>query len=206
MTDQPHPNLRHLPFGAPDLEPRADMTSWDIFPYAAPGGLRLRTLEPPLPAEAPRMGESGPDECRLCAQPDEDYLWTDELWRLKAAGEPSACPAVVLLEPRAHADITDLPAPAAAGLGPMIQRVDRAVSGIGGVGRVHFYRFGDGAAHLHLWFLARPLGVKQLHGSFLASWDDALPAIGRKQWLANLAAIAAAMAADGGAAHVAAAC
>lgn len=202
MTDELHPNLRHLPFGAPDPAPRTDMTSWDVFPYREPeGGLRLRTLEPPLPADPPRMGESGAEDCRICAQPDTDYLWTDELWRLKATSEPSACPAVVLLEPRAHADIADLPAEAAAGLGPMIQRVNRAVSGIGGVGRVHFYRWGDGAAHLHLWFLARPLGVKQLRGVFLAPWDNALPAIGEEQWRANLAAIAAAMAEDGGLAH-----
>ena len=200
MTADMHPNLRHLPFGAAELEPRTDMTEWDIFPYAAEG-LRLRPLDPPLEAEPPRMGESGAADCKLCAQPDEDYLWTDEHWRLKSTGEPSACPAVVLLEPRVHADLLDLPAPVAAGFGPMIQRVSAAVAGIGGVGRVHFYRWGDGAAHLHLWFLARPLGVGQLRGVFLAPWDNALPAIGEEQWRANLAAIAAAMAEQGGVAH-----
>lgn len=203
MVEEIHPNLRHLPFGRADLAPRTDMTSWDTFPYTAPGGLRLRPLERPLAAEPPRMGESGPDGCTLCASPDEAYLWTDRHWRLKATGEPSACPAVVLLEPRAHADMADLPAEVAAGLGPVIQRVERAVSGIGGVGRVHFYRWGDGAAHLHLWFLARPLGVPELRGTFLSPWDNALPAIDEGLWRANLTAIASAMAAEGGTAHTA---
>jgi hypothetical protein len=43
------------------------------------------------------------------------------------------------------------------------------------IARAHLYRFGDGAAHLHLWFFARPEGQAQLFGSWLPVWDDLLP-------------------------------
>lgn len=202
MTEELHPNLRHLPFGAPDLAPRTDFTAWGVFPYAVEGdALRLRTLEPPLEADPPRSGEAGAHECDTCAREDETFLWTDENWRLSALREHGASPAALLLFPRAHADLADLPAEAAAQLGPMIQRVERAVTAIGGVGRVHMYRWGDGSAHLHLWFMARPVGVPQLRGSFMALWDDLLPAIGEERWRANLGVIAAAMAEGGGVAH-----
>ena len=34
---------------------------------------------------------------------------------------------------------------------------------------------GDGGAHLHVWFFARPEGQAQLFGSWLVVWDDLLP-------------------------------
>jgi hypothetical protein len=40
---------------------------------------------------------------------------------------------------------------------------------------VHLYKFGDGGAHLHVWFFARPQGQSQLYGSWLVVWDDLLP-------------------------------
>lgn len=196
-----HPNLRHLPFGEP-VAPRTDYRAWGVFPYAADSELGLRPLEPPLPEDAPRTGEPGGADCGACARPDETYLWTDEHWRLTAVSERGASPAVVILEPRVHTDLADLPRERAVELGPMIQRVERAVVGIGGVGRVHMSRWGDGAAHLHLWFMARPLGVPQLRGTFMALWDDLLPAIGEEQWRGNLASIAASMASEGGIAHM----
>lgn len=33
----------------------------------------------------------------------------------------------------------------------------------------------DLAAHLHVWFFARPEGQAQLYGSWLVIWDDLLP-------------------------------
>ena len=35
---------------------------------------------------------------------------------------------------------------------------------------------GDGAAHLHIFFFARPAGFTQLRGTCMAIWDDLLPA------------------------------
>ena len=42
--------------------------------------------------------------------------------------------------------------------------------------RVQVLRWGDGGEHLHWWLLARPTGILQLRGTFLALWDDILPA------------------------------
>ncbi|BCJ65481.1 hypothetical protein Prubr_25020 [Polymorphospora rubra] len=57
---------------------------------------------------------------------------------------------------------------------------------------------GDGAAHLHLWFLARPQGRLQLRGTFLSLWDAILPPIPETQWRENLALVAAWLAEFGG--------
>ncbi|MEV6330159.1 hypothetical protein [Streptomyces sp. NPDC051909] len=43
------------------------------------------------------------------------------------------------------------------------------------ISRAHVYRIGDGGAHLHIWFFARPEGQAQLYGSWLPVWDDLLP-------------------------------
>jgi hypothetical protein len=40
---------------------------------------------------------------------------------------------------------------------------------------VHVNRWGDGGAHLHVWFFARPEGLLQLRGSCLPDWLDVLP-------------------------------
>ena len=37
-------------------------------------------------------------------------------------------------------------------------------------GRVHLYRWGDGGAHFHVWFLPRPLAAR--HGHPLPVWED----------------------------------
>ena len=41
--------------------------------------------------------------------------------------------------------------------------------------RVHLYRWGDGGAHFHVWFLPRPLGMVEAHGMMLPLWEDVLP-------------------------------
>jgi hypothetical protein len=84
----------------------------------------------------------------------------------------------------------------------MIQRVERAVLSIGGVARVHLNKWGDGAAHLHLWLIARPAGMLQLRGSCLTLWDGLLPKVSPQEWARTSGLIAAAMAAGGGTAHV----
>lgn len=37
-------------------------------------------------------------------------------------------------------------------------------------------KWGDGGAHLHVFYFARPEGLSQLRGTCLAIWDDLLPA------------------------------
>src|SRR5436190_22356442 len=37
------------------------------------------------------------------------------------------------------------------------------------------YRWGDGGAHFHVWFLPRPLGMIEAAGMMLPLWEDVLP-------------------------------
>jgi hypothetical protein len=105
---------------------------------------------------------------------------------------------VLILESRSHLDIGDLPNMLAAELGVMTVRLERAIRSLDGVARVHVNRWGDGSAHLHMWFLARPTGRLQLRGTFLSLWDDILPPIPESQWRENLALVAAWLAEFGG--------
>jgi hypothetical protein len=173
---------------------------WDTFPFE--GDLRVRELVPPEPAEPPRAGEGGIG-CFRCAAADDRFLWTDENWRLASLPEPSGLPVIVLLEPRVHVDFPDLPDELARELGPLLLRVERAVRSVGEIGRVHIGRWGDGSEHAHVWFMARPARLPQLRTSFVAIWDDVLPPLPTQLWRDNLAAVARAMAADGGTARAA---
>jgi hypothetical protein len=76
--------------------------------------------------------------------------------------------------------------------------LERAIRSLDDVARVHVNRWGDGSAHLHVWFLARPAGRLQLRGTFLSLWDDILPRIPETQWRENLAHVAAWLADFGG--------
>jgi len=163
---------------------------WDTFPFD--GDLRPRALAAPIEGEAPRHGEGGVD-CRRCAASDDQYLWTDEHWRLAPLPAPSGLPAVVLLETREHVDFDGLSPELAAELGPMLLRVQRAVYAVGDIGNVHVCRWGDGSEHFHFWFMARPARVPQLIGSFAAIWDDILPPLPGDVWRANMALVARAM-------------
>ncbi|MFD6566944.1 hypothetical protein [Micromonospora profundi] len=105
---------------------------------------------------------------------------------------------VLILESRTHLDLGDLPNLLAAELGVMTVRLERAIRSLDGVARVHVNRWGDGSAHLHMWFLARPYGRLQLRGTFLSLWDSILPPISEDQWRENLALVAAWLAEFGG--------
>ncbi|WP_218941554.1 hypothetical protein [Salinispora sp. H7-4] len=105
---------------------------------------------------------------------------------------------VLILESRSHLDLGDLPNLLAAELGVLTVRLERAIRSLDGVSRVHVNRWGDGSAHLHLWFLARPYGQLQLRGTFLPLWDSILPPIPESTWRENLALVAAWLADFGG--------
>jgi hypothetical protein len=155
---------------------------WETWPFD--GELRPRALAPPEAEERPRHGQGG-EGCRRCAADDDEYVWTNERWRLYAVG-PTGLPAVLILESRAHLDIGDLPDDLAAELGPLLVRIQRAVASIPGVGNVHVCRWGDGSEHLHWWFMARPARIPQLIGSFAAIWDDILPPVPEDVWRENV--------------------
>ncbi|WP_064448137.1 hypothetical protein [Micromonospora sp. NBRC 110037] len=180
----------------PDTPPSVpDFTQWPSFPFE--GDLRVKQLDEPVPFEPPRRGEAD-RECTACNAPDEAYIWVGERWRVRAMDRPTGLPMVLILESRSHLDLGDLPNLLAAELGVMTVRLERAVRSLDGVARVHVNRWGDGSAHLHLWFLARPYGRLQLRGTFLSLWDSILPPISEDKWRENLALVAAWLAEFGG--------
>jgi hypothetical protein len=160
---------------------------WETWPFD--GELAPRELAGPVATEVPRHGSGGVD-CRRCALGDAGALWSDAHWLVRPLEGPSGLPAVVILETRAHYDFPDLPPELQEELGPLLVRVQRAVSAIDGVGNVHVCRWGDGSEHCHVWFLARPARIPQLIGSFAAIWDDVLPPLPEHVWRDNLAIIA----------------
>jgi diadenosine tetraphosphate (Ap4A) HIT family hydrolase len=151
----------------------AELVDDPRFPFT--GDVRVKALVDPVVPEPARNGAGGAD-CRQCSQPDSVYVWTDEHWRLRGY-RPTPYLGVVLLEARAHLDsFLDLPPARLAELGPLTARIERALLGLGGFGRVHVYRWGDGGEHFHLWFMPRPLGALQLRGTMLPVWMDVMPA------------------------------
>jgi hypothetical protein len=64
--------------------------------------------------------------------------------------------------------------------------------------RAHVSRWGDGAAHQHIFFFARPEGFRQLRGTCLAVWDDLLPAVPDEQRDRDAAAVAQTLAGSHG--------
>jgi diadenosine tetraphosphate (Ap4A) HIT family hydrolase len=164
---------------------------WDTWPFEGPA--HPRALDPPVEREQPRHGEGGVD-CSRCAATDDEYIWTNDRWRLFALDKPSGLPVVVLLESREHFSAPgDLPEELAAELGVLIGRIERAVSSVEGVGRVHVLRYGEGGEHLHIWFMGRPARLEQLRSSFAAIWDDILPPTPEDVWRANLDLVGAAL-------------
>jgi hypothetical protein len=128
-------------------------------PYLEP--LTVRPLADPVIPEPPRRGEPGGDECGICTHQATPAVWENEHFTMHPPVQGSL-PGAVSAE-------------AAAAFGPLIARVEQAILGLGGVGRVHLYRWGDGGAHFHVWMLPRPLGMLQATGAMLPIWEDVLP-------------------------------
>lgn len=143
-------------------------------PYAEP----LTLVDPAdlVVPEPPRRGEPGGPTCFPCS-PDSDsnLIWSDDTWTLHNPGR-TGLPGSVWLAARAHFDsFADMPADVAASFAGVCGRVERAVLALGDVGRVHVYRWGDGGAHFHVWFVPRPLGRLDMSGPQLMAWEDVLP-------------------------------
>ena len=151
--------------------PLARMTGWDISPFDL-DGLRVAPLRPPVLPEPARHGED-PADCSACRDRDEG-IWFNDHWRLARIPRVGV-PLALMLYPRDHYDMADLPDELAAELGLLSTRLVRHIQALPHISRAHLYRVGDGGAHLHVWFFARPEGQAQLYGSWLVVWDDLLP-------------------------------
>jgi len=179
------------PDGRPAL-PR--VAGWPIFPFETEG-LRVRTLEDPVLPEPPRRDEDAAT-CTVCARPDDAFVWCGDRWRISLSPAPGSLPTLVL-HPRDHVDFADLTEQQGAEMGVLLVRMERALASIGGVGRVHVYKWGDGGAHLHVLVVARPGGMMQLRGMFLSTWMDVLPPLPAEEWAALRSHLAARLAEAG---------
>ena len=175
--------------------PLSRMTGWQVFPFE-PEGLRVVPLAPPVLPEPARDGHGGVD-CHGCS-PERPPLWSDQHWRLSAVGGSTGAPLVLVLEPKEHYDLPELPDERAAELGRLVVHVARAVEGLPHIARAHVSRWGDGGEHLHVFVLARPAGFPQLRGTCFALWDDLLPAVDPDVQAADGASVATALAASYG--------
>jgi hypothetical protein len=167
--------------------PLSRMTGWEISPFEQ-DGLRVASLRPPVQPEPARDGED-PSDCRSCRNRDVG-IWLDERWRLTRMSG-AGVPLILMLHPREHHDLTDLADDLAAELGVLTTHLARHIEALPNIARAHVYRIGDGGAHLHVWFFARPAGQAQLYGSWLVIWDDLLP-----EYPDDIAAVDAATVAD----------
>ncbi|MFI0895176.1 hypothetical protein [Streptomyces sp. NPDC020983] len=174
--------------------PLSRMTGWDISPFEQEG-LRVAPLRPPVLPEPPRHGED-PADCGSCRERDEG-IWLDDRWRLTRIPKVGV-PLVLMLHPRDHHDLDDLPDDLAAELGVLTAHIARHVQALPHIARCHVYRIGDGGAHLHIWFFARPEGQAQLYGSWMVVWDDLLPEYPEDVAAADAATVADALVASYG--------
>ena len=170
--------------------PMSPVTEWEIFPWeVVDGALAPKVLAPPLPVEAPRKGDPGGDPCPTCADGGEDRIWENERWTLKPRPR-SGMPLILMLETREHLDYTDLDDDLAAEYGRLSVWLCRIMSNLEHVGRVHVGRWGDGASHLHVWFISRPERMPGILGSMAIEWDEMLPPPPEEIWRADLKAVA----------------
>ncbi len=177
--------------------PLSRMTGWEISPFEA-DGLRVAPLRPPVLPEPARQGED-PSDCAACRRREEG-IWLDDRWRLTQISGVGV-PLMLMLYPREHYDQADLSDELAAELGVLTTHIVRHVEALPHVARAHVYRIGDGGAHLHTWFFARPEGQAQLLGSWLVVWDDLLPEYPTDVAQADAAMVAEALTASYGGAR-----
>jgi hypothetical protein len=169
---------------------------WPIFPFE--GELRVKELLPLRDSEHAREGEPGGAPCSACESTDDAFVWVDDNWRVRGTSTAPAMPMQLFLESRAHVDMHELDDAMAAELGRLLVRLDRAVSSLGDVGRVHVNRWGDGGSHFHMWIYGRPFGTSQMLGFGVPLWAQIAPPIDEDTWRRNLRVVAAALAVGGG--------
>ena len=163
--------------------------------------MTLPYQEPLVPARAGRAPDpraAAPRRARRPALRDlrrqtTSAVWSDDNWTLHPPVGGSL-PGTVWLASRVHVDsFSDLPEELQADFGRVAARVERAILSLGDVGRVHLYRWGDGGAHFHVWFLPRPLGMVEASGMVLPLWEDVLPNVPDEELAAAAERVAAAM-------------
>ena len=167
-----------------------EMPGWDIYPYETQS-LRLKPLQPLADEEPPRRGEAAADCWCAGGFGDDDgtVVWNNSRWRLGLVRD-TGLPVMLNLSPLEHHDLPSLPGDLAAEMGQLVVAVSDAVEHLPSVGRVQLAKYGDGGAHLHLLFLARPARILQFRGSPLLDWEENLPRVPFEVLQANARAVA----------------
>jgi len=170
--------------------PTSPVAEWDVFPWEpVDGALVPKVVRPPLDQEPPRQGDPGGEPCPTCRHGGERAIWENERWRVKPMPR-SGLPLVLMLESREHLDYPDLDDDLAAEFGRISVWLCRIMGKLPHIGRVHVLRIGDGAAHLHIWHMARPARIPGILGSLAIEWDEMLPPPPEDVWRRDLATVA----------------
>lgn len=178
--------------------PAPAMTEWEIFPWEVVDGVIVPKALAAPGIEEPREGDEGGAPCSACAGFDpERIVWEDEHWVLNAQ-PASGLPLVLTLSTRDHEDAGQIDDDLASEFGRISNRLVRIIESLPGIGRVHVNRWGDGSAHFHVWFFARPEGFAVIKGSYAVEWDDILPTVDDAVRRADLHAVALKLANWGG--------
>lgn len=183
--------------------PLPPVGEWDAFPWeVVDGALAPKVLQPPLTAEPPRLGEAD-RPCPSCTSSARlSVIWENERWRVARFAEPGGLPLVLILESQDHRDFPDLDDRLAEEFGRLSVRLCRIMSHLPHIGRVHVNRYGDGSAHCHVWFVARPARLPGVLGSPVVEWNEMLPPPAADVWHSDLATVARKLALHGGTARV----
>ncbi len=179
--------------------PMPPVVDWEIFPWE--GELRPKVLRPPVPAEEPRRGEGG-RPCFCEERGFADAIWRNERWVVTAPEKPGGLPLMLSLQPVEHMDFSDMDDDLASEYGRVTNWLHRIMGRLPDVGRVHVCKWGDGGAHMHVWFIARPARFPQILGSMAVEWNDMLPPVPEPIWRADLKHVADRMATHDGEALV----
>jgi diadenosine tetraphosphate (Ap4A) HIT family hydrolase len=171
--------------------PMPPSEGWDIFPWeVVDGALTPKVIQPPG-EEPARRGEESSTDCPSCTGIEHDRIvWEDEHWMLTHPGQPGGLPLVLMLHTRGHEDFGQLADELASQYGRISNRLVRIIENLPNIGRVHVSRWGDGGAHFHVWFFARPKGLMPVLGSPAADWNDIIPPGDESVWRQDLHTVA----------------
>jgi hypothetical protein len=153
--------------------PLGGMVDWEVFPFEREGLLPRRLVDYADP-EPDRS--KAPEDCKTCQALGRDDLVL-HVGRRLAVIRPGGThlPFAANVVSRSHETLDDLDDDGHVEMGRLVGRTYQTLRALEGIGNVHINKWENGAGHLSVTLLARPLGVLQLRGSNLAAWADMLP-------------------------------
>lgn len=160
---------------------------WDIFPWE--GDMVPKVVQPPLAEEEPRWGERD-KPCSCQDSEPEHAIWHNDRWVVTAADKPGGLPLMLFLHPREHMDFQDMDDDLASEFGRVTNWLHRIMANLPNIGRVHVCKWGDGGAHMHVWFIARTARLPHILGSMAVEWNEMLPPVPEAVWRADLHEVA----------------